>query len=47
MSEERNTQALSSYREWLGNRRYMESAYRRYDFPVHVRKVDSSTANSK
>ncbi|MFH8346767.1 hypothetical protein [Streptomyces sp. NPDC018045] len=44
MKEDQTTTALSSYREWLGNRRYMESAYRKYDFPVYTRKVEADGA---
>ncbi|MEV0445268.1 hypothetical protein AB0I84_07625 [Streptomyces spectabilis] len=31
-----------SYRDWRGNKAWMEAAYRKYDFPVHTRKVDVS-----
>ncbi|UQI44654.1 hypothetical protein M1P56_09980 [Streptomyces sp. HU2014] len=35
-----DSQPSVSYREWRGNKAFMEAAYRKYDFPVRTEKVE-------
>ncbi|MFJ8699443.1 hypothetical protein [Streptomyces ardesiacus] len=34
------------YRKWRGEQNYMSSAYRKYDFPVHVRRIGEPAPQS-
>lgn len=33
--------SIATYREWRGNKAFVEASYRKYDFPVHTQKVES------
>lgn len=34
------------YRKWRGEKDYMGSVYRKYDFPVHVRRIGEPAPQS-
>lgn len=34
------------YRKWRGEKEYLGSVHRRYDFPVHVRRIDDPAPQS-
>ncbi len=34
------------YRKWRGDRQYLSSANRQYDFPVHVRRIGEPAPQS-
>lgn len=34
------------YRKWRGEKEYLGSSYRKYDFPVQVRRIDEPATQS-
>ncbi len=32
---------IATYREWRGDKAFLEAAYRKYEFPVNTQKVES------